>query len=62
MTSNVDASTSPGVPIPETFTEADARAAASQPLAIVQEFQSPPAQEAQPAPAKPQVATDAKAS
>jgi sec-independent protein translocase protein TatB len=62
MTSNVDASTSPGVPIPETFTEADARAAASQPLAIVQEFQSPPAQKAQPAPAKPQVATDAKAS
>jgi sec-independent protein translocase protein TatB len=62
MTSNVDASTSPGVPIPETFTEADPRAAASQPLAIVQEFQSPPAQEAQPAPAKPQVATDAKAS
>jgi sec-independent protein translocase protein TatB len=62
MTSNVDASTSPGVPIPETFTEADARAAASQPLAIVQEFQSPPAQEAHPAPAKPQVATDAKAS
>jgi sec-independent protein translocase protein TatB len=61
-TSNVDASTSPGVPIPETFTEADARAAASQPLAIVQEFQSPPAQEAHPAPAKPQVATDAKAS
>jgi hypothetical protein len=50
------------VPIPETFTEADARAAASQPLAIVQEFQSPPAQEAHPAPAKPQVATDAKAS
>jgi sec-independent protein translocase protein TatB len=62
MTSNVDASMTPGVPIPETFTEADARAAASQPLAIVQEFQSPPAQEAQPAPAKPQVATDAKAS
>ena len=62
MTSNIDASTSPGVPIPETFTEADARAAASQPLAIVREFQSPPAQEAHPAPATPQVATDAKAS
>jgi sec-independent protein translocase protein TatB len=61
-TSNVDASTSPGVPIPQTYTEADAHAAASQPLAIVREFQSPPAQEAHPAPATPQVATDAKAS
>jgi sec-independent protein translocase protein TatB len=61
-TSNVDAPAA-SVPIPEAFTKADADAAASEPLAIVQEFQSPPTpQEAHPAPAAPQVARDAKAS
>jgi sec-independent protein translocase protein TatB len=35
--------TTPEEPIPETFTEADAHAAASQPLAIVQEAQAQPA-------------------
>lgn len=53
-TSKIDA---PEVPIPETFTEADAQAAASQPLAIVQETQ---AQDT--APATPDVLKDAKAS
>jgi len=39
-TSKIDALEAP---IPETFTEADAHAAASQPLAIVQEAQAQPA-------------------
>ncbi len=61
--SNVDAPTTP-VPIPEVFTEADAHAAASQPLAIVQEVvQSVPTpQDARPASGAPEIATDAKAS
>src|ERR1700694_5363832 len=51
----------PEAPIPETFTEADAHAAASQPLAIVQEAQVQPApQDTQPA--APEVFKDAKAS
>ncbi len=53
-TSKIDA---PEAPIPETFTEADAQAAASQPLAIVQETQ---AQDA--APATSDMLKDAKAS
>jgi sec-independent protein translocase protein TatB len=53
--------TTPEAPIPETFTEADAHAAASQPLAIVQEaqVQAPPQDTA---PAAPDVLKDAKAS
>ena len=58
--------TTPEAPIPETFTEADAHAAASQPLAIVQEAQQ--TQEAQQpapqdtAPNAPDALKDAKAS
>jgi len=40
MTSMPDVPTTPAVPIPETFTEADAHAAASEPLTIVQEVAS----------------------
>jgi sec-independent protein translocase protein TatB len=48
-------------PIPETFTEADAHALASQPLAITREAQAEPArQDTQPA--TPDVLKDAKAS
>ena len=53
--------TTPEPPIPETFTEADAHAAASQPLAIVQEAQAQPAPQ-DIAPAAPDVLKDAKAS
>jgi len=55
-TSNVDA---PEAPIPETFTEADARELASQPLAITQEVQPQPAPIQ---PATPDHLKDAKAS
>ena len=59
---NLDAPTTP-VPIPEAFTEADAHAAASEPLAIVQEVQSRAVpQDARPAGGAPEIATDAKAS
>jgi sec-independent protein translocase protein TatB len=53
--------TTPEAPIPETFTEADAHAAESQPLAIVQEAQAQPAPQ-DTAPAEPDVLKDAKAS
>jgi sec-independent protein translocase protein TatB len=53
--------TTPEEPIPETFTEADAHAAASQPLAIVQEAQAQPAPQ-DTAPHEPDVLKDAKAS
>jgi sec-independent protein translocase protein TatB len=53
--------TTPEEPIPETFTEADAHAAASQPLAIVQEAQAQPAPQ-DTAPDAPDVLKDAKAS
>jgi sec-independent protein translocase protein TatB len=60
--SKLDAPTTP-VAIPETFTEADAHAAASEPLAIVQEAQSRSTpQDARPASGAPEIATDAKAS
>jgi sec-independent protein translocase protein TatB len=49
----------PEAPIPQTFTDADAQAAASQPLAIVREAQAPPQETA---PAAPEVLKDAKAS
>jgi sec-independent protein translocase protein TatB len=53
--------TTPEMPIPETFSESDAREAASQPLAIVQEVQPQHAdRDAQPA--GTDVAKDAKAS
>jgi sec-independent protein translocase protein TatB len=55
-TSQIDA---PETPIPETFTGADAHAAASLPLAIVQEAQPAPQDTA---PAVPDVLKDAKAS
>ena len=49
------------MPIPETFSEADAHAAASQPLAIVQEAQAQaPPQDT--APAASDILKDAKAS
>jgi sec-independent protein translocase protein TatB len=53
--------TTPEPPIPETFTEADAHALASEPLAITQEIQPQPAPpDAKPAPSD--VLKDAKAS
>jgi sec-independent protein translocase protein TatB len=53
--------TTPEMPIPETFTEADAHALASEPLAITQEIQPRPTPEdTQTAPAE--VLKDAKAS
>jgi sec-independent protein translocase protein TatB len=51
----------PEPPIPETFTEADAHALASEPLAITQEIQAEPAPP-DIAPATPDVLKDAKAS
>ena len=50
--------TTPEAPIPETFTEADARAAAMEPLAITREVQAQPA----PQNPAPDVLKDAKAS
>jgi sec-independent protein translocase protein TatB len=62
--SNLDAPvtpTTPEMPIPETFTEADAHAVAREPLAITREAQAPPVtQDA--APAAPEILKDAKAS
>ena len=53
--------TTPEMLIPETFTEADAHAVASEPLAIAREAQAPPVtQDA--APAAPEILKDAKAS
>jgi sec-independent protein translocase protein TatB len=53
--------TTPEPPIPETFTEADAHAAAMEPLAITREVQpQPPPQDI--TPAAPDVLKDAKAS
>jgi sec-independent protein translocase protein TatB len=57
-TSKIDA---PETPMPETFTEADAHALASQPLAITQEIQPQPTPQ-DIAPANPDVLKDAKAS
>ncbi|MGA7996323.1 MAG: Sec-independent protein translocase protein TatB [Bradyrhizobium sp.] len=54
--------TTPEMPIPQTFAEADAHAAASQPLAIVQEAQAQPASQDTAAPATPDELKDAKAS
>jgi sec-independent protein translocase protein TatB len=56
--------TPPEAPIPETFTEADANALASEPLAITREFQdATPAEPAQPAHEPPgEAIKDAKAS
>src|SRR3954468_12073922 len=53
--------TTPEMPIPETFTESDAREAASKPLAIVQEVQ-PQHADRDTQPAATDVAKDAKAS
>ena len=53
--------TTPEMPIPETFTESDAREAASQPLAIVQEVQ-PQRADRDASPTATDVAKDAKAS
>jgi len=63
-TPNADAPvtpTPPEAPIPEIFTEADAHALASQPLAIVQEAQTQAAPQ-ETVPAAPDVLKDAKAS
>ena len=51
----------PEAPIPETFTEADAHAAAMEPLAITREVQSQPAPQ-DITPAAPDILKDAKAS
>ena len=51
--------TTPEAPIPETFSEADAHALASEPLAITREIQPAPADTT---PATPEVLKDAKAS
>jgi sec-independent protein translocase protein TatB len=53
--------TTPEMPIPETFTEADAHAAAAQPLAIAREVQAEAAT-AEAAPVIPDALKDAKAS
>src|ERR1700716_1820891 len=53
--------TTPEAPIPETFTEADAHALASEPLAITREAQAQPAPQ-DPQPATPDVLKGAKAS
>jgi sec-independent protein translocase protein TatB len=53
--------TTPEPPIPETFTEADAHAAAMEPLAITREVQSQPAPQ-DITPSAPDVLKDAKAS
>ena len=53
--------TTPEMPIPETFTEADAHAAAAEPLAITREVQVQPAPQ-DITPAAPDVLKDAKAS
>src|SRR5256884_5527440 len=60
-TSNLDAPvtpTTPEMPIPETFTEADAHAVASEPLAITREAQAQPVTQD----AAPEILKDAKAS
>ena len=51
----------PELPIPETFTEADAHAAAMEPLAITREVESQPAPQ-DITPAAPDILKDAKAS
>jgi sec-independent protein translocase protein TatB len=53
--------TTPEPPIPETFTEADAHAAAMEPLAITREVQPQPAPQ-DITPAAPDILKDAKAS
>ena len=53
--------TTPEMPVPETFTEADAHAVASEPLAITREAQAAPASQ-DAAPAAPEILKDAKAS
>jgi sec-independent protein translocase protein TatB len=53
--------TTPESPIPETFTEADAHAAAMEPLAITREVQPQPAPQ-DITPAAPDILKDAKAS
>jgi sec-independent protein translocase protein TatB len=53
--------TTPEMPIPETFTEADAHAASSQPLAIVREVEAEAAAR-EAAPVVPDALKDAKAS
>jgi sec-independent protein translocase protein TatB len=53
--------TTPEPPIPETFTEADAHAAAMEPLAITREVQHQPAPQ-DITPAEPDILKDAKAS
>jgi sec-independent protein translocase protein TatB len=53
--------TTPEMPIPETFTEADAHAAAAQPLAIVREVEAEAAAR-EAAPVVPDALKDAKAS
>jgi len=53
--------TKPEMPIPEMFTESDAHAAASRPLAIVQEVQPQPSPQ-DTEPAAPGIPRDAKAS
>jgi sec-independent protein translocase protein TatB len=60
-TSNVDAPvtpTTPEMPLPETFVEADAHAAAGEPLAVTREAQASP----DAAPGAPEILKDAKAS
>jgi sec-independent protein translocase protein TatB len=53
--------TTPEAPIPETFSEADAHAAAMEPLAITREVQAEAAPQ-HPAPTAPNILRDAKAS
>jgi sec-independent protein translocase protein TatB len=61
-TSNLDAPvTTPEMPVPETFVEADAHAATGEPLAVTREGQAPPATP-DAAPGAPEILKDAKAS
>jgi sec-independent protein translocase protein TatB len=53
--------TTPEMPVPETFAEADTHAAVSEPLAITPEAQASPATQ-DTAPAAPEIFKDAKAS
>src|SRR3981189_2585669 len=61
QTPEISSMQTPGPRIPEAFTEADAHAAAMEPLAITREVQSQPAQQ-DITPAAPDILKDAKAS
>jgi sec-independent protein translocase protein TatB len=61
VNSAIETSATPEIPIPQTFTEADANALASEPLAITRETEAASAPQ-ESAPAAPDILKDAKAS